>query len=43
MASTVARSFPGSACPALNGDALLFAFSDRIVREKLGLWREHKG
>ena len=26
-----------------DGDAVLFSFSDRVVQEKLGLWREQRG
>ena len=26
-----------------DGEAVLFSFSDRVVQEKLGLWRESRG
>jgi gentisate 1,2-dioxygenase len=28
---------------ALDGECVLFSFSDRVVQEKLGIWREPRG
>jgi gentisate 1,2-dioxygenase len=28
---------------ALDGEAVLFSFSDRPVQEKIGVWREDRG
>ena len=28
---------------AIDGECVLFSFSDRVVQEKLGIWRERRG
>jgi gentisate 1,2-dioxygenase len=39
----VAPSWKAVAHEALEGDSVLFSFSDRPVQEKIGVWREDRG
>jgi gentisate 1,2-dioxygenase len=39
----VAPSWHPVAHEAIEGESILFSFSDRVVQEKLGIWRERRG